>query len=339
MVYNKVQILDCTLRDGGYVNNWEFDTNMVNEVIDGLYTSGVRYIEIGIMGQGGVPGKSTKFSSFAQTEEILKNRKDDCHYAIMITKSESDKFVIPTRSEKTVDIIRVAYFKNELYDTLQYAKELKAKGYEVFLQAMATFMYTNEELKDMILAINRIQPAAFYIVDSFSNMFPEDVRTFAQTVLYNLDEKIEFGFHAHNNIQMAFANVIEFLNVNTPRLLFVDGSIFGMGRGAGNVPIELIMDFVNKGEKKYDIPIILKTYQKCIRPIFEKYFWGYTHPYYLTASKDMNSVYSWYFINKGLTDIMQLNKALESIENKSKYTLVRDEADKIIKKILEEKND
>lgn len=132
MLNDRVKILDCTLRDGGYVNNWEFDTETAIKVIDGLYTSGVRYIEIGIMGQGGIPGKTTKFSSFNQAEVLLSNRRDDCQYAVMITKSESDNFEIPVRSKKTVDIIRIAYFKNELSEALKYAEELKEKGYEVF---------------------------------------------------------------------------------------------------------------------------------------------------------------------------------------------------------------
>lgn len=339
MLNDRVKILDCTLRDGGYVNNWEFDTETAIKIIDGLYTSGVRYIEIGIMGKGGNPEKSTKFSSFNEVEVLLRNRKNDCQYAIMITKSESDNFNIPIRSKKTVDIIRIAYFKNELLDALRYATELKEKGYEVFLQAMATFMYSRKELEDMILAINKIQPSAFYIVDSFSNMFPEEVRSIAQMVLDKLDEKIEFGFHAHNNIQMGFANVIEFLKVNSSRAVFVDGSIYGMGRGAGNVPVELIMDYVNRDNIVYDIPVILKVYQDYIRPIFEQYFWGYTHSYYLTASKDMNSVYSWYFFSKGITDIVQLNKALNSVKAENKYTLVRNEADEIIRILKEDKND
>lgn len=335
----KTRVLDCTLRDGGYVNNWEFDTETALRIIDGLYKSGVRYIEIGIMGQGGVPGKSTKFASFDQAEVLLRDRKSDCKYAIMVTKSESDHYDIPVRSGKTVDIIRVAFFKNELIDALEYAKQLKEKGYEVFLQAMATFMYSKGELGDMISAVNKVQPAAFYIVDSFSNMFPEEVSSLAHTVLETLDEKIEFGFHAHNNIQMGYANVIEFLKVKTSRSLFVDGSIYGMGRGAGNVPLELIMDYENRKNNIFDISVILKVYQEYIRPIFEQYYWGYTHPYYLTASKDMNSVYSWYLENKGITDILKINEALECVKPENKFTLVRSETDEIIRKIQEGKND
>ena len=119
---NKIHLLDCTLRDGGYVNNWEFDYEVAKGVIDGLYESGIRVIEIGLMGFGGSLGKSTKFASFKDAEPLLENRKKDCKYAMMLTQAEAEKFDIPMRSEKTVDMIRVAYFKPELTDAVAFAK-------------------------------------------------------------------------------------------------------------------------------------------------------------------------------------------------------------------------
>lgn len=330
---NKIHILDCTLRDGGYVNDWEFDSNLAKGVIDGLYESGIRVIEIGIMGIGGEAGKSTKFSSFKDAEPLLENRKKDCKYAIMINQTGFENFDIPNRSEKTVDIIRLAYFKREIHDAMIFAKSLKDKGYEVFLQAMATFMYSDDEIEDMLKKINDLKPQAFYIVDSFSNLFPEDITSMANSVLSRLNRDIDFGFHAHNNIQMAFANAIAFMNVEDGRKIYIDGSIYGMGRGAGNVPVELLMDYLNRRVKQYNIEVLLKTYQDYIKPIFEQYFWGYTHPYYLTASKDMNSVYSWFFMNKGIGDIVELNKALNMIKDSSKYTLMKDEAAEVLIKI------
>ena len=330
---NKIHILDCTLRDGGYVNDWEFDSNLAKGVIDGLYESGIRVIEIGIMGIGGEAGKSTKFSSFKDAEPLLENRKKDCKYAIMINQTGFENFDIPNRSDKTVDIIRLAYFKREIHYAMIFAKSLKDKGYEVFLQAMATFMYSDDEIEDMLKKINDLKPQAFYIVDSFSNLFPEDITSMANSVLSRLNRDIDFGFHAHNNIQMAFANAIAFMNVEDGRKIYIDGSIYGMGRGAGNVPVELLMDYLNRRVKQYNIEVLLKTYQDYIKPIFEQYFWGYTHPYYLTASKDMNSVYSWFFMNKGIGDIVELNKALNMIKDSSKYTLMKDEAAEVLIKI------
>ncbi len=334
----EINILDCTLRDGGYVNNWEFDTDTAADIMECLYQSGIRCIEIGIMGKGGKRGKSTKFSSFQEIELLLSNKKEDCRYAVMMTWPEAGTFEIPERNQYTVDMIRLAFFKEGCRDALRYAKKMIQKGYEVFLQPMATFMYSRDELNQMIEQVNAVRPKALYMVDSFSNLYPKDVRIMADCILKELDRNIDFGFHAHNNIQMAFANVIEFLDTDTQRDLYVDGSIFGMGRGAGNVPVELLMEFLNKEGARYDISRVLYTYQKYIKPIFEQNYWGYDHAYYLTASRSMNSVYSWYFVNHGIQDILLLEKALEGIREENKHTLVRNNADEVLKLLKNGRN-
>lgn len=324
---DKIRILDCTLRDGGYVNNWEFDADTARHIIEGLYQSGIRSIEIGILGGGGIPQKSTKFSDFAEICSLLADRHMDCRYAVMVNQSEIAGFDFPMRCENTVDIVRVAFYKNELVKAAESAKMLKDKGYEVFMQAMATFMYSDTELEQLIARVNIIKPKAFYMVDSFSNLYTEDVRHMKNIVLKCLDHDIDFGFHAHNNIQMAYANTVEFMKTETGRTLYVDGSIFGMGRGAGNVPTELLMEYLNKHGAEYSILSILDISEKYIKPIFEKNYWGYSHPYYLTASKDMNSVYSWYFMSHGIEEIVKLNGLLEKIEIENRYKLVRTDAD------------
>ena len=335
-------ILDCTLRDGGYVNNWEFDQDTVFKVMDGLYESGVRFIELGIMAaKGGELGKSTKFDSFAHVEPLLSHRMDDCTYALMLNQSDVEQYEIPIRSEKTVDLLRLAFFKKEKDAAMKKTMELKEKGYGVFLQTMATFMYTEDELDELIGVVNQIHPDGFYIVDSFSTMYRQDVLRMSGFVLDRLSEDIQFGFHAHNNIQMAYSNAITFFESAPERALLADGSIYGMGRGAGNVPTELLMEYLNKTQgADYDITRILELHQQCIEPIFRQYYWGYSHPYYLTASMDMNSVYGWYLLNKGIEDISEMNEIMNHIPEDIRYTLSRDAADEAIKSCHREtKND
>ena len=331
-------ILDCTLRDGGYVNNWEFDTQSAIRVMDGLYEAGIRIIELGIMGKGGEPGKSTKFSDFTQVEPLLAHRKQDCCYAIMVNQSDIEAYEIPHHGENTVDLLRLAFFKVEQQKALQTAQELKAKGYKVFLQAMATFMYNEQELKELIAQINQTKPDGFYIVDSFSTMYNWDVRAMTDMVLSVLDKETQFGFHAHNNIQMAYSNVIEFFSTQTDRPLIADGSVFGMGRGAGNVPTELLMEYLNKSEgANYGVMKVLEVFQEVIQPIFKQYYWGYSPEYYLTARKNTNSVYSWYLRNQGVTDLRDFNAILDRIPAEIRYTLSRDVADTAMKRYFEEK--
>lgn len=327
-------ILDCTLRDGGYVNEWKFDTETSIAIINGLYDAGVRWIEIGIMGNDPIIGKQTKFSDFKEIEPLLIDRKTDCHYAVMVTTSSSNKFHFPVCSPKTPNVIRIAYFKPEIEKTISLAKELKEKGYFVFMQSMATFMYSEDELAELTNEINRLHPYAFYMVDSFSTMYPADVIKMRDTVLSRLDKEILFGFHAHNNIQMAFANVQEFMRGNEDRDLIIDASIYGMGRGAGNVPSELLMRYLNDNySQRLNVSIVLKLYEKYLDRIYKEYGWGYTLPYYLTATNCVNSVWGWFFMSKGIDSLSDLEKAIKMVPAEWIYTLKSTIGDEIVRTI------
>ncbi len=333
----KIDILDCTLRDGGYVNNWEFDNSTALDVIDGLYESGVRWIELGIMGKNPNVGKQTKFSEFNQILPLLKCRKKDCHYAVMLTTSLADEFTYPMCSSNTPDVIRVAYFKNELSKTYDIVKKLKNLGYTVFMQAMATFMYDSKELEEMIRNVNEIHPEGFYVVDSFGTMYPHDVIKICNEILCRLDKNIILGFHAHNNIQMAFSNVQEFIRLSKEHDIMIDGSIFGMGRGAGNVPIELIMNYLNKNySQKYNFSTILDVFQRHISKIYEEKKWGYSMQYFLSSIYFINSSWGWFFINRGVDDLILLDKAYNMIPLEWKYTLNVSIGEKILESLLGE---
>jgi 4-hydroxy 2-oxovalerate aldolase len=325
-------LLYCTLRDGGYVNNWEFDNSTAIQILEGLYQSGVNIIECGIMGKCSSPGKTTKFNSFAEIEPLLQNRHNDCLYAVMLTYSEKDNFHIPDRSEKTVDCIRLAFFNDEWEKSVEYALLLKKKGYKVFLQAMATYMYSDKELIQLISAINRLMPESFYIVDSFGTLYNDDLVKITGLVDKHLDLNIMFGFHAHNNIQMAFSNTIAFFQIPSDRERFItDSSIYGMGRGAGNVPTELVMHYLNTRYRTgYHVEYILKLFDRYFRDIFKKYPWGYTLEYYLTSVKDINSAYGWYLGQKGISSLEELNAILEKIPNELKYKLIPETAEKAL---------
>lgn len=328
-------ILDCTLRDGGYVNDWRFDTETAINIINGLYTAGVRWIEIGIMGTNPHVGKQVKFSDFEQMKPLLKNRKKDCHYAVMVTVSSSCNFKFPECSSETPDVIRIAYFKPDIEKTFDLARCLIEKGYLVFMQPMATFMYTEEELMELVEDVNGLHPYAFYMVDSFSTMYPADVIKMRDCILSVLDRNILFGFHAHNNIQMAFANVQEFMRGNESRDLLIDGSICGMGRGAGNVPSELLMKFLNDNyQQNLNDSIVLQLYDKYLHKIYKKYGWGYRLPYYLTAVNSVNSAWGWYFMSKGIDLLPDLEKAIKLIPAEWSYTLEPAIGEEIVHKVI-----
>ena len=311
----QIQFLDCTLRDGGYVNNWQFNMDTALEVVSNLYNAGIRCIELGLMGQGGKLLKSTKFSDFSQIEPLLEDRKTDCNYAVMVTQAEYDvsRLEIPERSERTPDLIRLDYFQPESDRAMKTAKLLKKKGYIVFLQAMATFLYSQEELDKHIQAVNEVSPHSFYMVDSFSTMFREDVIRMEKLVLKRLDRDIMFGFHAHNNIQMAYSNAVTFMTHGDGRMLFVDGSIYGMGRGAGNCAMELLLGFLKN--PKYNIYPVFQFIQDYISALKEKgVVWGYDMQYLMTGLMNQHPRTAIQFTKEGRKDFAEFYKEITAQE-------------------------
>ena len=335
-----VELFDCTLRDGGYVNNWEFDLQSSLRIINGLYNSGVKIIEIGIQGKRCLGTGFTKFENFSDIIPLLENRKKDCKYALMCNQATIKDFKIPKRSINTVDIIRIAFFKDESESACVTATELKGKGYDVFLQAMATSMYSEYELKQLLKNVNQIDPSAFYIVDSFSTMYNDDVIRACDSVFSVLDGKIKFGFHAHNSIQMAYSNVITFIDYCKTKDIIIDSTIYGMGRGAGNVPTELVMKYLNKKNNcNYKAEEILELFQNELSSIYKHTPWGYLPEYFLTADKNMNPAYGWYLKNKGIVKIKDFNAALNLIPKDISYKLSVPYIEKAIKLLNREKND
>lgn len=328
------KILDCTLRDGGYVNNWDFSYDTAKQIIEGLYLSGIRDIEIGIMGKGSVEGNETRFPSFEQMKPLLCNRHPDCNYYVMLNQSEIETYSIPACSDQTPDSIRLAFFKEDATEAAQTARSLIQKGYKVFMQAMATFMYSEAELMAYIKLINGIKPAAFYIVDSFGFMYNADIEAMAAMVDQTLSDQIMFGFHAHNNTQMACSNVYCFFSLMPDRNLIADGSILGMGRGAGNAPVELLMQFFNTNFAGcYDTSLVMRLYEKLLSPIYQKFHWGYLPQHFLSAVNKTNPAYTWYLNQLGYDRYDDIERIITSIPEEERHSLSKETVHRIIMQI------
>lgn len=327
----KICLLDCTLRDGGYVNNWEFDHLTAKNIIRLLEQSNVDVIECGILGENKNPGESTKFCSIESVEAIIPSKSPNCMYTVMLNYVDKDKVIITKRTPKSVDAIRVAYFKSEYAEAVEYAKKLIDLGYLVFLQAMATYMYSQEELIDMIKKVNDVHPYAFALVDSFGTLYNEDIEDLCRIIDNYLDKDIMISFHAHNNLQMANSNSLAFILLNMDRDISIDVTVFGMGRGAGNAGTEIIMQYMNtKKNAKYDISKIIDIYNKYLLSIFKESYWGYSAQYFLTSQKNMNSAYVWFFNRHGITELDQINILLDEIPVEHRYYLNSVIAKKVI---------
>lgn len=273
-----IELLDCTLRDGGYINNWYFEKENINLIYNKLLESSVDYIELGYIDENAEANiNSTKFSSFEMVKKVKpSNGKKIC----MIDYGKYAIEEIPPQEETDVWGIRIAFSKKDLKEALNYCKDIHEKGYKVFIQPMVTISYSQSELDYLLSEVNKIEPYAIYIVDSFGCMRENDIISLITEYKNKLKTNIKIGFHAHNNLQLAYPNAITFIENSEERNIIIDSSIYGMGRGAGNLCTELIAAYLND---KYKLECLLEVVDSYLKDIKSQKGWGYSIEYCLSA--------------------------------------------------------
>lgn len=315
----EVHVLDCTLRDGGYCNSWNFGFDNIKKVTKGLMDANVDIVECGFLtNKINYCSDSTKFTKIEQITNVLPNNKDKLFVA-MINYGEYDINDIPPRSESTIDGIRVAFSKKNLVPALDLCRKIKDKGYLVFVQAMVSLSYTDEEFLSLINEANSFEPYAFYIVDSFGMMKGKDLVRLFYMIEHNLNPKIWIGFHSHNNMQLAYSNAQLLVNIQTNRNIIIDSSIMGMGRGAGNLNTELFLGFLNESiNKNYSIVPLLEIIDKIISNFYSKNYWGYSLPNYISAKNNAHPNYAGYLDSKKTLTFENINEIFEMMDDEKK---------------------
>ena len=263
-----IKVLDCTLRDGAYVVNSLFGKETIKDIITSLHSAGIDIIECGWLKDCSY----NKDSVFYNTPEDLKNLSSD--FALMFDYGKYD--INKLNNTCSSIIIRIAFHKNNLDEVSFAVEQIKTKGYKVFLQPSYITEYSEKEIENLCKRADFINADAVYIVDSSGSMYPEDLARIIPVFNENVSKNIEIGFHSHNNIQLSFGLAIQFINTLKTRNIIVDSSLCGLGRGAGNIKTELLAEYLNKSEKRYDTTIIQKCIDKNILPLYKKYNWEYT---------------------------------------------------------------
>jgi len=297
---NKIQILDCTLRDGGYVNDWDFGDENAKEIVGQLSLTGVDYVEVGFIKLCDYKKDKIQFNHMDQIASLFRPSTQklsvivEVGYGYPVTS-------FPPRSEKTVDLVRVIMWKRSLKDGLTYCRRLKELGYEVGVQPTRVEQYTDDEYATLMREFSEINPKAIYIVDTFGLLTEDKLLHYAQIADDNLGEGIRLGYHAHNNMQQAFSNAIAFMRHPWKHEIMLDASVTGMGRGAGNLCLELLFKYLNEHKLGfYNMDPICE-----VASIIEQYYpiapWGYSIPYYLSAINGRNPSYVLYMNKFNLT--------------------------------------
>ncbi len=309
-----IQLLDCTLRDGGYVNNWNFGKTTIISILASLREAGINLIEVGYLSRKHPQTQGrTIFFSLQQINDLIG---DDAtvQYAAMINFGEFAVEDLPCYNGFGVGTLRIAFHKEDFIEALQYCEQIKRKGYHVFVQPMSTLDYSQQELHNLLELSNRIGVDAVYIVDSFGFMQQDDVLGLLQTYKTYLDADVAIGFHSHNNLQLSFSNSQAFLMHAGNRKSMIDSSVFGMGRGAGNLCTELMVKYLNENyQKKYQLIPILEIIDNHLNSVFIQSPWGYSLPYYAASVHKCHPNYATYLQNKQTLGVRQLNAILSRI--------------------------
>lgn len=317
---NKINVLDCTLRDGGYCNQWEFGYGNIKKIINGLVESGIDVVECGFLtDRVSYTPDYTCFTDVRQFSGIIPSKRNRSIFVAMVNYGEYDVAKLPPCAESSLDGIRVAFHKKDLEGAFVFCRQLKAKGYRVFLQPMVSLNYTDKEFLSLIERANELSPYAFYIVDSFGVMKGKELVRLFYMVEHNLTNDIWVGFHSHNNLQLSYSNAQALVAVQTKCNLLVDSSVYGMGRGAGNLNTELFVDYLNENAgTDYRIPPLLGIIDEVLNQFYARNYWGYSLPNYVSAVHNAHPNYALYLDGRKTLTIEGMHEIFDMMDEEKK---------------------
>ena len=280
----ELKVLDCTIRDGGLINDHLFEDGFVKAVYETCVRSGVDYMEVGYKNskQTFPPGK---FGPWRHCDEndirrIVGENDTSLKLSAMADATKSDwRTDIQPKAESVLDMIRVAFYAHQVSEAAEMIKDAADKGYEVSANFMAVSKNTETEI-DQVLELVAESPAeVLVVVDSFGALYTEQVELLVKKYMqFGRDTGKEVGIHAHNNQQLAFANTIEAIIHGANR---ADASMAGLGRGAGNCPMELLIGFLRN--PKFRIRPILEVLESHLDPLRKTMDWGPHVQYNITG--------------------------------------------------------
>lgn len=302
----EIQILDCTLRDGGrcFDNMWGDDT--IRDISGSLCNAGVDVIEIGFLrylSYGICRVNSTNFRDIFEMEEFIGDPTKYVAY-VEYTVYKKDHYTIP-RNEGFISGIRLGVTKDEIDESLPLMQEIIEKGYNLYVQGINIMSYTDDELTDFARRVNTLNPYAFAIVDTYGAMNYDDLKNKYNIIDKILDKNICIAFHSHNNQKQSLYLAEKIIDLAKDRTIIIDATINGIGMGAGNLPLEEVTSLVNqKYNGHYDTRIIGDVSDKYIKPLSKKFLWYPENSSVVSSKKHVAQINYSYLRNEysGLND-------------------------------------
>jgi len=278
----KIKVLDCTIRDGGLINDHYFTDQFVREVYKALSASGIDYMEMGYRCSRELsPPKdfgAWKYCDDDKIREITDGIESNIKLSVMVDAHRVKEQQFASVDESPFDMVRVATYVKDMDKAIEMVKRSHDLGYETTVNIMAI---SKEIEPDMIEALDQLAKSpvnVVYVVDSFGALYCEQIEYLVKLYRKHLPEDKEVGVHCHNNQQLAFSNTIEGIIHNAN---FLDASLYGIGRGPGNCPLELLIGFLKN--PKFKLSPILKVIEEQMLPMQKDIEWGYLIPYMITG--------------------------------------------------------
>ena len=335
---NKVKLLDCTLRDGGYLNDWNFGKKAIKGTAERIAQTGVEFFEIGFIKEVPFNENRTVFPSVESIVPFITPKSPSMTYLGMIDcKCPPPLDSIPDYDGTSVDGLRVIFKKDRIDFAYDYCREIKKKGYKLFVQFVGTDSYSDIEFVETIQKFNSIMPYAMSIVDTFGTIKRKQFLRLVYLADNNMEKNITLGYHAHNNLQQAFGNAVTMVEMNLNREICIDACVFGMGRGAGNLNLELFADHMNENYGTgYKIEPMLEIMDDYLNEIYSRRFWGYCLPYYLSATNGCHPNYAIYLEEKHSLTEKNFNEILRSIPPENRRNYKKEDAEKFYKQYMDQ---
>lgn len=324
-----IKLLDCTLRDGGYVNDWDFGHNNLCSIFERLTDAKVDIVEVGFLDERRPFDINRSIMPDTRAVERIYgeiNQRPPMVVGMIDFGTCSLEHIQPCK-ESYLDGIRVIFKKYRAKEAMEFCARLKEQGYLVFSQLVAVTDYSDEELMEVVSMVNEVKPYVVSMVDTYGLLTPDRMRHIYELLDKHVERNVCIGFHAHNNLQLAFANTMAFLEYPTKRDVIADGTLYGMGKSAGNAPLELLAMYLNETYgKSYEINPMLEATEESILEFYQKTPWGYKMYFYLSAYNKVHPDYVRQIQNKPNVSITALNTVLGNIKPEKNKLLYDKEA-------------
>ena len=334
-----IELLDCTLRDGGYINEWNFGIHTMKDIIKKLVESKVDYVEVGFLRDSEYNQDAAVFRNCAEIKNVLPEDRGSTKFTAMALHNKYDISQLEENDGKTIDALRVTFHDFDIDEGLAYVQKAMEKGYKVFANPINIMGYSDETILKLVEKINQIKPYAFSMVDTFGSMMKEDLMRIYSMLEHNLDKSIVIGLHLHENLGLSYSLAQEFISMKSSgRKCVIDASMLGMGRAPGNLCMELIMDYMNKSEGAvYNVNPVLDGIDDHITKLKAIESWGYSTAYALSAKFNLHRNYAEFLLGKGRLRAKQINQILASIDKEKKTAYDEDYAESLYLKFQNHK--